>query len=42
MEFIPQYIARKHDPSLVTYLDPRMKEYLGFSYGLFCIKTMCS
>ncbi len=34
MEVIPQYIERKHNPALVTYLDPRMKEYLGFSYGL--------
>ena len=34
METIPQYIARKHNPRLVQYIDPRMKEYLGFSYGL--------
>ena len=34
MESIPQYIERKHNPQLISYLDPRMKEYLEFSYGL--------
>ncbi len=34
MESIPAYIERKHNPALVSYLDPRMKEYLGASYGL--------
>lgn len=34
MESIPQYIARKHNPSLVTYLDPRMKDILDRSYGI--------
>lgn len=34
MESIPQYIERKHNPHLISYLDPRMKEYLDFSYGL--------
>jgi DNA polymerase-3 subunit alpha len=34
MESIPAYIERKHNPKMVTYLDPRMKEYLGASYGL--------
>ncbi len=34
MESIPEYIRRKQNPALVTYLDPRMKEYLGNSYGL--------
>jgi DNA polymerase-3 subunit alpha len=33
METIPQYIERKHNPKLITYLDPRMKEFLDFSYG---------
>jgi DNA polymerase-3 subunit alpha len=33
METIPQYIERKHNPALIKYLDPRMKEYLDFSYG---------
>ncbi len=34
MESIPQYIERKHNPRMVSFLDPRMKEYLGASYGL--------
>ncbi|MEK7553889.1 MAG: DNA polymerase III subunit alpha [Patescibacteria group bacterium] len=34
METIPQYIERKHNPKLIDYLDPRMKEYLDFSYGI--------
>ena len=31
---IPEYIIRKHNPKLVKYLDPRMKKFLGPSYGL--------
>ncbi len=34
MESIPQYIERKHNPSLVTFLDPRMEEILDRSYGV--------
>ena len=34
METIPNYIERKHNPKLIRYLDPRMKEYLDFSYGI--------
>ncbi len=34
MESIPEYIKRKHNPRLVKYMDPRMKKYLGESYGL--------
>jgi len=34
MESIPEYIKRKHNPQLVKYLDPRMKKFLGESYGL--------
>jgi DNA polymerase-3 subunit alpha len=34
MESIPEYIKRKHNPRLVKYLDPRMKKFLGESYGL--------
>lgn len=34
METIPEYIKRKHNPHLVTYMDPRMKKFLGESYGL--------
>jgi DNA polymerase-3 subunit alpha len=34
MEFIPEYIARKRDPSRVKYLDPRMEAILNRSYGI--------
>ncbi len=34
MESIPEYIKRKHNRNLVKYLDPRMKKFLGESYGL--------
>ena len=34
MESIPQYIERKHDSSLVTFLDPRMEDILDRSYGV--------
>lgn len=34
MSQIPEYIERKNSPGKVKYFDPRMKEYLGKSYGL--------
>src|SRR3989338_8003242 len=34
MESIPQYIERKHNPTLIKYLDPRMKKILSESYGV--------
>jgi DNA polymerase-3 subunit alpha len=34
METIPQYIERKKNPKFATFLDPRMADYLDFSYGL--------
>jgi len=34
MESIPEYIKRKHNPSLVTYLDPRLKDILDQSFGV--------
>lgn len=34
MESIPQYIERKHNPNLVTYLDPRLEKILERSYGV--------
>lgn len=34
MNFIPQYIERKRDPSKVVYLDPRMEKILDRSFGL--------
>lgn len=34
LHIIPEYIARKHDPSKISYFDPRMEEYLDRSLGL--------
>ncbi len=34
MESIPEFICRKHNPALIKYLDPRMKDYLDTSYGV--------
>lgn len=34
MESIPEYIERKHNPRLVSYLDPRLKDILDRSYGV--------
>lgn len=34
METIPEYIKRKHNPALIRYLDPRMKDILDASYGV--------
>jgi len=34
MESIPEYIRRKHNPRLVSYLDPRMEKILYQSYGV--------
>jgi DNA polymerase-3 subunit alpha len=34
MESIPEYIRRKHEPALVTYPEPRLKEVLDRSYGI--------
>ncbi len=34
MEMIPTYIERKHNPTLVSYLDPRMEDILERSYGV--------
>ncbi len=35
MEIIPEYIRRKNNPETVTYPDPRLKDILEMSYGLF-------
>lgn len=32
--FIPDYIERKRDPKKVTYLDPRLQEFLEPTYGI--------
>ena len=34
MLVIPEFIKRKHDPSAITFPDPRLKEVLSQSYGL--------
>lgn len=34
MSVIPEYIARKNNPKLIKYFDPRMKEYMEQSLGL--------
>ncbi|MBI3343207.1 DNA polymerase III subunit alpha, partial [Candidatus Gottesmanbacteria bacterium] len=36
MAVIPEFIKRKHDPSLITFPDARLKEALRESYGLIC------
>ncbi len=34
MSMIPEYIARKHNPKKIKFLDPRMREYTETSFGL--------
>jgi DNA polymerase-3 subunit alpha len=34
MAFIPEYIERKQNPAKVTYLDPRLEQFLAPSYGI--------
>ena len=34
MESIPEYIKRKHNPKLITYLDSRLKDILDQSFGV--------
>ncbi len=34
IQFIPEYIARKHDHSLIKYLDPALEEILNKTYGI--------
>ncbi|MGE5392582.1 MAG: DNA polymerase III subunit alpha [Candidatus Saccharibacteria bacterium] len=34
MQFIPDYIARKHDPKLITYMDPALEKILNRTYGV--------
>ena len=34
MESIPQYIERKHNARLISYIDPRLKDILNLSYGV--------
>lgn len=34
LQFIPDYIARKHNPKLITYLDPALEKILKRTYGI--------
>lgn len=34
LEVIPEYIRRKHNPSLVSYMDPRLEPILDQSFGM--------
>jgi len=34
MAIIPEFIKRKHNPSLITYPDPRLQDILKQSYGI--------
>lgn len=34
MQFIPDYIARKHNPKLITFLDPELERILKRTYGI--------
>lgn len=34
MQIIPEFIKRKHNPNLITYPDPRLKDILQQSYGV--------
>lgn len=34
MQNIPEFIARKHNPSLISYPDPRLEQILANSYGI--------
>lgn len=34
MQIIPEFIKRKHNPSLISYPDERLKEFLQQSYGV--------
>lgn len=34
LQFIPEYIARKHNPALIKYLDPALEKILNRTYGI--------
>lgn len=34
MQFIPDYIARKNNPKLISYLDPALEKILNQTYGI--------
>jgi DNA polymerase III subunit alpha len=41
MAIIPEYIARKNDPSKIEYFDPKMEKFLKASYGLLVYQDDC-
>jgi DNA polymerase-3 subunit alpha len=41
MAMIPDYIARKNDPTKIKYFDPRMEKWLKKSYGLLVYQDDC-
>jgi len=41
MAMIPEYIARKNDPSKITFFDQKMEKYLKKSYGLLVYQDDC-
>ncbi|MFA6368994.1 MAG: DNA polymerase III subunit alpha [Candidatus Shapirobacteria bacterium] len=41
MAIIPEYIARKNDPSKTSYIDPKMEKFLDKSYGLLVYQDDC-
>jgi len=41
MAIIPEYIARKNDPSKTSYFDPKMEKFLDKSYGLLVYQDDC-
>ncbi len=34
IQFIPEYVRRKHNPSLISYLDPALEKILKQTYGI--------
>lgn len=38
MQIIPEFIKRKHNPSLITYPDPSLEEILKESYGMIAFQ----
>jgi len=41
MAVIPEYIARKRDPAKITYIHPKLKDFLQKSYGLLVYQDDC-
>ena len=41
MQIIPEYIARKNDPSKISFFDPKMEKILDKSYGLLVYQDDC-